>query len=140
VDFSELLALVEKALQQPLILVVDDDQELCETVLDLLQERGYRVTWACDAREANKRLSDQDFQVVLIDMKLPAGDGSQVLLQVKQSNPNAGTVLITGYRSEMETQIRQALKEGANAVCYKPFDVPQLLKTVEELSRHREEP
>lgn len=139
VDFSKLLPFVEQAIQQPLILIVDDDQDLCDNLWDVFRERGYRVARAHDAQLATERLTEKAFQVVLIDMKLPKGNGSQVLLQVKQFNPDARTVLITGHRSEMELQIQNALNEGANAVCYKPFDVPQLLKTVEDISQRREE-
>lgn len=138
VDFGQLFSLVEEALTQPLILVVDDDQELCETLWDIFSDRGYRVSRAYDSRDAEGRLSEQNFQVVLIDMKLPKGNGSNVLLQVKQFNPQARTVLVTGHRSEMEHQIQKALNEGASAICYKPFDVPQLLQTVEDLSHRKE--
>ena len=62
---------------QPLVLVVDDDRDLCANLWDLLRERGYRVCLAHDGREAAEQLRDADFKVVLIDMKLPDGDGSR---------------------------------------------------------------
>ncbi|MCA9068485.1 MAG: response regulator [Planctomycetaceae bacterium] len=139
VEFSKLLPLVEKAIRQPLILIVDDDRDLCESLWDIFRERGYRMARAHDVQTAKERLKENEFQVVLIDMKLPTGNGSNVLLQVGQSSPAARTILITGYRSEMELQIEEALHEGVDAVCCKPFDVPQLLKTVEKLSRRKGE-
>ena len=77
VDFPKLLALVDEALGQPLVLVVDDDPDLCANLWDLLRERGYRVCLAHDEREAAARLKDRNFKVVLIDMKLPEGDGTR---------------------------------------------------------------
>jgi two-component system response regulator HydG len=134
VDFPRLLGLVDEALGQPLVLVVDDDPDLCANLWDLLRERGFRVDVAHDARAAARCLAGQEFKVVLIDMKLPGGDGSQVFRQLRQSNPQARAVIITGHRSETEQLVGQVLSEGADAVCYKPFDVPVLLSTLERLT------
>jgi DNA-binding NtrC family response regulator len=133
VDFERLLPLVETALQQPLVMVVDDDHELCENLWDLLRERDLRVCVAHDEQEAEERLANRDFKVVLIDMKLPRGNGSQVFRLVRRTNPQARVVLITGHRGELEELIQRVLSEGADAVCYKPFDVPLLLETVQKL-------
>jgi CheY-like chemotaxis protein len=134
VDFPRLLGLVGQALGQPLVLVVDDDPDLCANLWDLLRERGYRVALAHDNGEAARRLKDRNFKVVLIDMKLPHGDGATVFRLVRQANPEARTVVITGARSEVDQLLRQVLDEGADAVCYKPFDVPQLLAVLARLA------
>jgi DNA-binding NtrC family response regulator len=134
VDFSRLLSLVERATGEPLILVVDDDHDLCENLWDLLRERGYRVAVAHDEREAERQLGGAPFRVVLIDLKLPAGDGAQVFRRVRESDPAARVVVITGH-PEMDPKVRQLLDEGADAVCYKPFDVPGLLGLLDRLSR-----
>ena len=128
VDFPRLRGLVDEALDQPLVLVVDDDPDLCATLWDLLRERGYRVGLAHSEPEAGARLGDQTFRVVLIDLKLPEGDGSAVFRLVREKRPEARTVLITGHPVEMDPLVRDALSEGADAVCYKPFDVPGLLE------------
>lgn len=138
VDFSKLLPLLEEASQQPLVMVVDDDRELCETLWDVLREQGYRVCVAGGEAEAAERLQGRDFQVVLIDMKLPGGDGHDVLKRVRELTPDARTLLITGFRDEMTQRVDEALKEGADGVCYKPFDVPQLLDLLRRFS-HRDE-
>ena len=134
VDFPRLLGLVGQALGQPLVLVVDDDPDLCANLWDLLRERGFRVALAHDDTEAARRLKDHNFKVVMIDMKLPHGDGATVFRLVRQANPEARTVVITGARSEVDQLLRQVLDEGADAVCYKPFDVPQLLAVLARLA------
>jgi DNA-binding NtrC family response regulator len=134
VDFRRLLALVGEAVDQPLVLVVDDDPDLCGNLWDLLRERGYRVSVAHDAGQAAAQLRDTRFRVVLIDMKLPTGDGTQVFRLVRQANPQTRTVVITGHRGEVEQRVEEVLREGANAVCYKPFDVAGLLSTLERLT------
>lgn len=134
VDFSKLLPLVDEALAQPLVLIVDDDHDLCSVLWDLFRERAYRVCVAHEAQQAKQHLQQRDYHVVLIDMKLPKGDGRQVFQLVRQANPQARTVLITGQRGEMERLVEQTLAEGADAACFKPFNVPELLATVERLT------
>jgi len=134
-DFPRLLGLVEEAVGQPLVLIVDDDPDLCQSLRDVLCDRGYRVCLAHDESDAATHLRDTSFRVVLIDMKLPDGDGAGVYRLVREANPQARTVVITGYRGEMEQRVQEVLREGADAVCYKPFDVGNLLTTLERLTK-----
>ena len=134
VDLGQLMPLVEEASQQPLVMVIDDDHDLCESLWDILRDRGYRVCVAHNEQEALERLPGMQHRVVLIDMKLPGGDGSHVFHLVRSSNPQARVVLITGFRTELQELIERVVTEGADAVCYKPFDMPQLLETVEHLA------
>lgn len=136
VDFPKLLGLVDEALDQPLVMIVDDDPDLCENLWDVLRERGYRVCTAHNELEATDRLKDRSYKVVLIDMKLSGQDGGQrVYQQVRKANPHARTILITGLRSEMDQMVQKLLAEGADAVCYKPFDVSALLDAVKRLAQ-----
>jgi DNA-binding NtrC family response regulator len=140
VDLVALLGLVDEALGQPLILIVDDDRELCANLWDLLRERGFRVALAHGVREAAEQLADSTFKVVLIDLKMPDGNGAEVFRQVRQADAKARTILITGQRPEMDGVVASVLAEGADAVCYKPFDVPWLLDALKSLARHDGEP
>jgi DNA-binding response OmpR family regulator len=139
VNVAELLALVQQAVDQPMVLVVDDDHDLCANLWDLLRQQDYRVALAHDVNDAQEQIKDTTFQVVLIDMRLPSGNGTTVFRAVRQVNPRARTVIITGQRSQVDEQVRQLLAEGADAVCYKPFDVASLLQTVNQLVRERQE-
>jgi two-component system, NtrC family, response regulator HydG len=134
VDFPKMLALVDEALGQPLVMVVDDDPDLCANLWDLLRERGYRVCLAHDEQQATDHLKDRNYKVVLIDMKLPGGDGASVFRLVRDSNPQARTIVITGHRPEMDQLVQKVVAEGADAVCYKPFDVLGLLQTLQDLT------
>ena len=51
-----------------------------------------------------------------------------------RQNPAARTIVVTGYRSEMDELVRQVLQEGADDVCYKPFDVPRLLESLDKMT------
>jgi DNA-binding response OmpR family regulator len=127
VDFPQLLSLVSEAVDQPLVLVVDDDHDLCDTLWDLFREQGYRVSVACDLDEARQQASRKSHHVVLIDMKLPKASGAEVMQMVRRENPDARIVLVTGHRSELEDLVQKTLRAGADDVCYKPFDVDRLL-------------
>lgn len=134
VDFEKLFGLIDDALEQPLVMVVDDDVDLCDVLWDLLRERNYRVCLAHNPAEAAERLVGREFHVVLIDMKLPQGSGADVFRAVKSNNPAARTILITGFRDDQQQAVDQVLREGADAACYKPFDMDQLLETLQQLT------
>jgi DNA-binding response OmpR family regulator len=139
VDFKSLLGFMQEALDQPLVMVVDDDHDLCANLWDLLRERGFRVCLAHNLKDAGNQLKAHDYRVVLIDMKLPDGDGTSVFKMIKHLSPQPRTVVISGFRSEMEQRIQQVQEEGADAVCYKPFNVPQLVATLEKLTQQQAE-
>lgn len=134
VDVAELLPLVRQAAEQPLVLIVDDDHELCASLWDLFRERGMRVSVAHDVEEAERQVRGLEPRVVLIDLKLPGGDGGSVFRLIRRSNPQARTILITGHRIELSELIERVTAEGVDAVCYKPFDVDSLIATVQRLA------
>jgi CheY-like chemotaxis protein len=134
VDFSQLMRLLGEAVDQPTVLVVDDDQDLCENMWDILHTRGFRACWAHNLPEAAERIRSRHYSVVLIDMKLPECDGGEVFRLVREANPTARTIIITGHQGELEFAVQRVLSEGADAVCYKPFEMPQLLQTIRQLS------
>ncbi len=140
VDFPKLLGLLDTALGQPLVMVVDDDPDLCTNLWDMLRDRGYRVCLAHDEKTASDRLKERNYKVVLIDMKLPDGNGSTVFRLVRDVNPVARTIMITGHRSELDQLVQQVVSEGADAVCYKPFDIPRLLTTLQTLTGKHSDP
>jgi DNA-binding NtrC family response regulator len=132
VDFSKLLRLVEEAVDQPLVLVVDDDRELCLNLWDLLRERGYRVCLAHDVNSAAERLRNDGFKVILLDMKLPDGTGVDVLKHAQKADPEARVIVITGFREGADAPVQQLLSEGAQVVLDKPLDVSRLLALVQQ--------
>ena len=137
VDFPLLLNLMDEALDQPMILIVDDDQELCENLWEIFRSRGFRACLAHGIDQAITYARERDYGVVLIDMRLPEGNGSQVFQYVRSVSPEARTILITGHRGDMEVVVDRILKEGGDAVCYKPFDVDNLLSRVRQLAEKK---
>lgn len=135
VDLQGLFRLVEEASQQPLVMIIDDDYDLCHSLWDLFREHGIRVSMAQGLTDAAGRLREEKLNVALIDMRLPEGDGRDVFRIVRETNPQARTVVITGHRNELDQLVAQVLAAGADAVCYKPFDVQILVETVKKLAQ-----
>jgi len=129
VDLPRLLPLIDQAVGRPLVLVVDDDDDLCDNLGDLLRGRDYRVCIANNAQEAIERLRSST-RVVLIDFKLPDRDGAEVFRQIREMNPAVRVMLITGYRAEVEPKMEMLRAAGIDAICFKPFDIPTLLLTL----------
>ena len=131
VDLARLMRLIDEAIDQPLVLVVDDDRELCLNLHDLLRDRGYRVDLAYDEEEGVRLVQARSFRVVLIDLKLPGGDGDRLFDRVRSASPGTRSILITAHRVESDPIISRILDECAEGVCYKPFDVPELLSLID---------
>ena len=130
VDLGAVLPLVEEALSWPVVLLVDDDRDLCASLWDILHERGYRTSLAHSVSAGSEQLQRQRYDVVLLDLKLPEGTAQDVLNVLREANRDAKVILITGHRHGLEAQIHEVLADGADAVCYKPFDLDQLLGTL----------
>jgi CheY-like chemotaxis protein len=136
VALPRLIELIEEAQGQPLLLVVDDDADFCANLWDLLRERGYRVCLVHDIATATKAINeDEGYKLVLLDMKLPDGDGSEVVRTVRQKDPAIPVVVVTGYHHEIEPQIPELVSEGAKAVLSKPLEMPALLAMLQKLTR-----
>lgn len=132
-----LLEHLDSLVHLPLVLIVDDDRDLRDALWDLLRSEGYRVAQAGNCQEARKRLERQDYQIVLLDLKLPGGDGVAVFEDLQRLSPETKAILITGHREDMADSIRKLLDQGVEAVCYKPFDPLRLLMTIHSLARPR---
>lgn len=127
---TELIGVIETALDTPLVLVVDDDRDLCGSLRDALNENGFRVGEAHSAAEAEHHLRGGAPQVVLIDLKLADADGLEVFRQVQTRSPSARAILITAFRDEMAGRIGEALELGAASVHYKPFEPRRLIDSI----------
>ncbi len=133
-DLQHLIPSLVEVSQQPLVLLVEDDADLCHSLSDVLQDKGFRVAFATEIDQALACLRQTGFRVVMIDMKLPGAFGDEVFERVRDISDDARVVLVTGHRHEMEDRIQRSLAAGADAVCYKPFELTELLATLKKLT------
>lgn len=115
------------------ILVVDDDADFRENLLDILEAHGYDAVAAVDGFAALDRIKrSEHFDVVLMDIKMPVMDGVETFRQIKAIDPDSVVIMVTAYsRDEL---VKDALREGAYAIFYKPVEIEKLLGVVEEAS------
>ena len=116
-------------------MVVDDDADTRALVKDILHEDGYEVCTSLNGSQALEILGQEEFDVVLTDIKMPGITGMDVLLYVRRMNLNAEVILMTAYAS-VETAV-QALRGEAFDYLAKPFSLQELRQTVRTAARTR---
>jgi signal transduction histidine kinase len=125
------------------VLIVDDDPSLADNLAEIIATLGAETTIAPNRRSALARAAETDFDVALVDVRLPDGDGFGLLAPLRERSPFVEIVLITG-NATLEGAMA-AVREGAFAYVLKPFSPPELLDTVRraraqaQLYREREQ-
>ena len=116
-------------MQTPTILVVDDEQLIRWSLTERLKEDGYRVVEAETAAAALERHAE-GVDLVLLDYKLPDGDGLAVLKQIKEADADTLVILLTAH-SSVDTAV-EAMKHGAYHYANKPFNLDEIALLVEK--------
>jgi two-component system response regulator VanR len=114
------------------ILLVEDDEHICNTVKAFLSEAGYKVDACMDGDEAYTKFYENNYQLVILDIMLPGMNGHELLREFRKLN-NTPVLMMTAL-SDDENQIR-AFDEEADDYVTKPFKIQLLLKRVEALLR-----
>lgn len=110
------------------ILVVDDEVSIRKALSKSLEREGYLVTAVKSRAEASAVSRDTAFQLLLCDLHLPDGNGLQLIQELKHTNPELASIVITGNGS-VESAI-QATKEGVFHYVTKPFNIDEVLVLV----------
>lgn len=113
------------------IFIVDDDQDHAESVADVLELHGYSVEVSLTGEQGVARFRDEDFDIILMDVKLPGMNGVETFFEFKKIRPHARVLMMTGF--SVEQLVAQAVENGALGVLYKPFAVVQLLEMLERV-------
>ena len=115
------------------VLIVEDQQRLGQFLERGLKEQAYTVTWLRSCAEARDALADSPYDVILLDLTLPDGDGIDLLRQWRKNNFNE-PVLILSARDAVEERIK-GLNVGADDYLPKPFSFEELLARIRSLVR-----
>lgn len=115
------------------ILVVDDDDVLRRELSEWLSQEGYVTKSAGSGQEAVDMVQNQDFNLILTDLKMPGMSGMELLKAVKRLRPNARMVMITAYGT-IDTAV-EAMKVGADDYICKPFEMEQLRSVLDNVAK-----
>lgn len=113
------------------ILIVDDEQDICEFVKNFFQERGYEVLTAADGEQALEITKKVSPELVLLDIKMKGMDGIATLKHIKEMNKNQKVIMVTAL--DDQDKISEACKLGACEYITKPLILDHLEQTVEKI-------
>ena len=119
----------------PKILIVDDEPRMCESLKELLSGNNYEIHISHDGHGATQRLSRMSVDVVLLDIVMPDLDGFQIMEYIEDQGLNAAVIVITGNAS-VESAVA-ALKKGAYDYLTKPFEIDDLVHTINKHLTHQ---
>jgi DNA-binding response OmpR family regulator len=111
------------------ILIVDDDEQIRESLGKVLRTEGYKVMLAADGQEGIGIFDTRRIDLVLLDLNLPGNGGWEVFGALTSSNPFLPIIIITGREDQQDL----AILAGVGALMEKPLDVPLLVKTIAEM-------
>ena len=111
------------------VLVIDDEQVICDACRMILSEQGCRVEYRLTGTAGLLAIEQGDFDLVLLDLKLPDLDGMKILKTVKQERPALPVIVMTGYAT-ISIAV-EAMKNGATDYLGKPFTDDELMAAVE---------
>lgn len=115
------------------ILIVDDELSVRDSLSNWFIADGYDVSSAEDAVAALKELERKEFQIILIDIKMPGMDGLELHRRIRATNNNAIVIIMTAFAS-VDSAV-EALKDGAYDYICKPFDPDQLSQIIHKASQ-----
>jgi len=114
------------------ILVVDDEDVMCESMAAWLREDGYRVDTAPNGQQAIELAKSSDYAICFVDLKMPGGiDGIETMMEIHHVRPEASVIIITAYAT-VDTAI-QAMKEGAQEYIVKPCNPQEISMLVSRI-------
>ena len=115
---------------KPSILIVEDNENIRETLSALLQREGYRTDTAKNGQEAIQKSKTRIYNLSILDIKLPDMEGTQLLTTMHETLPRMVKIMLTGYPS-LENTVK-SLNLGADAYLIKPVKPDKLLTIIKE--------
>ncbi len=119
------------------ILIVDDDENIRNTMKAILEDEDYSVDVATNGKEAIEMSNEKIYNLALLDIRLPDMEGIDLLRLLKEYVPRTRKIMVTGYPTIQNAMT--AINKNADAYLLKPVDIEKLLEVVKEQLRSQEE-
>src|SRR3989304_5741687 len=115
------------------ILIVEDEIELSESIVSYLMSEGYLCEYALTYSSATEKIALYNYDIILVDLNLPDGNGIKIIRKLKDSDFKGG-IIITSARDTLDDRIL-GLNSGADDYLIKPFHLPELNARIKSLTR-----
>jgi len=113
------------------ILLIDDDKELSEEMADFLAAEGYIVQTAFDGLQAERFINKYTYDIILLDLKMPALNGLDLLKRLKKIDLKTKIILISGKPFPEKEIKKHGLLPMISSIIRKPYDIRKFLNTIE---------
>ena len=135
-DLDKMVRLIGEV-KDTAILVVEDDQRTAGLLGTELKEKGYRVTITNSPHDALELVEQIRFDLIFLDVNLPAMNGLELYLAIKKVTPTAVAIMITGMEEEFERLAQEAVRRNAYTIVRKPLEIDHILSLLERLGGKR---
>ena len=135
-DLKKVIQLIGEV-RETAILLIGDDQGTVDPLEASLRQQGYKVTVAKSPHDALELVEQIQFDLIFVDVNLPAMNGLELYLAIKKITPTAVAIMITGMEEEFEQLARQAVQRNAYTIVRKPLDVDHILGLLERITARR---
>lgn len=112
------------------ILIVDDETDFADSLADILREQGCVPSAVYDPYEALRAVEDDDFDMLLLDIKMPGMNGVELFKKIKGIKRIVPVIMMTAYA--VEELLTEARIEGVTKIVNKPLDIPYLMSLIDE--------
>lgn len=117
------------------LLLIDDEEVIHDSIGDFLKEQGYQISSAYTGEEGLEILRTEAIDIVITDIRMPGIDGLDVLKKIKQTNPDAEVIIMTGH-GDLSSAI-SAIRNGAFDFFTKPVKLDELLITLQRTQKYQ---
>lgn len=117
------------------ILLVEDDETLSELISEYLSEQGYDVTVRADAKAALDTAYERKFDILILDVKLPKGDGFSLLRELRRLGDDTPAIFTTSLNALQDLEI--GYKSGCDDYLKKPYELKELLLRIQILIKRK---
>ena len=118
------------------ILVVDDEDIVLESCQAVFELEGFEALFVPSADKALEAMKNNDFDLLLIDVKMPKKDGMYLMRKIREKWPHVAIIIMSGYYTT--NTIKEAMKMGAATFIAKPFEPDELVKIVRQVIEKEE--
>ena len=132
-DVQKVIQLIGEV-KETAILVVEDDARTADLLGTTLKQQGYRVTVTRSPHDALELVEQIRFDLIFLDVNLPAMNGLELYLAIKRITPSAVAIMITGMEEEFERLAREAVRRNAYTIVRKPLDLDEILRLLERIT------